>query len=50
MKKTYIIPEMATMNIAQCLPIAESLRIGETVNEVEGDVKQEADWDIWDED
>ena len=42
------------MNIAQCLPIADSLKFGDTFNgedgNDEGDVKQEGDWDIWGDD
>ncbi len=48
MKKQYITPKMEAVDMFNCLPIAASmLTVGGTVNEDEGDVKSEADWDIW---
>ena len=48
MKKTYIIPQIEVVLTEQYLPIAASLPTGDTVNDTEGDVKYNGDWDIFD--
>lgn len=49
MKKTYIIPQIEVVRMEQYTPIAQSpLQFGETVNDTEGDVKYQGDWEIFD--
>ena len=48
MKKTYIIPQTEVILTEHIMPIAASLPKGETVNETEGDVKYQGDWEIFD--
>jgi len=50
MKKIYMQPQMAVVKIAPTTLIAESLGVNnEAQNNVQGDVKDEGDWDeLWD--
>lgn len=49
MKKTYIIPQIEVVLMEHYTPIAQSpLQVGDPVNNDEGDVKYNGDWDIFD--
>lgn len=47
-KKSYNQPALEVEQADMVLPIASSLRINnEVINDTEGDVKEEYEWNIW---